>query len=237
MRWTLYVLLGLSSACQPTEFRACPNLQTDPTKQLYQDVVTELIEHGLDHAYLPEQQQQVLWQHLATVDHPVPTATDTAWHQEQEARFQNQLFQDTAHFQTFYLNTTYEKGPVLADLPAQLSTLPPSSRVAGLLRSFAALSQQAVADSLRHLQRRLQAADFQLCTATLRAAEPAPAFGHSPGRGTLSLSKVVFNARRDQALLAYGWTCGPRCGFGEVLWVEKTKGRWRIRQAEMTWIS
>jgi hypothetical protein len=241
MRLVFACLILLSNACQPTEFRSCPNGQTNVTKHLYQDVVTEIIEHRLGHAYLPEQDRQVFWQHFQQADRQVPTAEDSAWQHEQEVRLQNHLFQDTARFQTFYLNTSADRRTLLADLPAQFASLPSASPLAALLLTVAPTQPQAAVECLNSLQQEMQAEEFQLCTAKLQAAVSGKGnmrqVERGQGMGTLSLSKVVFNARKDQALVAFGWRCGPRCGYGEVLLVEKQKGRWRIKRAEPTWIS
>ncbi|OUJ68767.1 hypothetical protein BXP70_27425 [Hymenobacter crusticola] len=202
-------------------------------------MVIELIEQRLYDAYLPREDQQVIWQHFATVDHLEPTAADSQWHHAQKVHFQQQLYQDTVRFQTFYLRTVGAYTAQLAGLPTQFTALQAGpkilARLAARITALTPQSPQAVLDSLNTVQRHMPAQEFQLCTAKLLPL-PATQRAHEAG-GTITLSSVVFNAPQDQALLAYGWQCGPRCGFGEVLWVEKVNGRWHIKQAEQIWIA
>ncbi|MBT9394716.1 hypothetical protein KLP40_16210 [Hymenobacter sp. NST-14] len=238
IRLMLAALLLLSGACQSPSFRQCPNLHTDPTKQLYNDIVTELIERRFYNAYLPDKEQEELNKHFAQIDHAGSSGPkDSAWHHAQNARLQNQLFRDSARFQTFYLDTMPKRNTMrLAELPDSFSTLEASYDVASLLTSFAPHQPQATLDRLNRVQTDMRAEEFQLCTARLQPLQDGQKWW-TTGAGIISLSEVVFNADQDQALLSYGWQCGGRCGFGEVLLVEKTNGRWHIRQAQRTWIS
>ncbi|MFD2787714.1 hypothetical protein [Hymenobacter rubripertinctus] len=238
VRLAFYLLLILCGACQPTTFRQCPNPHTDPTKRLYNDIVTELIERRFYNAYLPEKEREELWRHFAEVDHAGSSGpNDSAWHQARNARLQNQLFQDSAHFQTFYLDISPTKSALrLAELPDSFPALRPWSDIVAMITALTPHQPQATLDRLNHVQTAMQAAEFQLCTARLRTLNNEQHQRESAAR-TITLSEVVFNARQDQALLSYGWRCGSRCGFGEVLLVEKTNGRWHIRQAVQTWIS
>ncbi|GGF27295.1 hypothetical protein [Hymenobacter cavernae] len=239
MRQFLSVLLVLCSACGSSDFRPCPNTHIDLTKQLYNDVIIEIIEQRLHNAYLPKEDQQVIWQHFVTSDHLEPTAADSVWVRAQKVHFQQQLFQDTARFQTFYLRTMGAYKTQLANLPTQFTTVQAGpkvlARLAALITALAPQQPQAALDSLNTVQQHMQAQEFQLCTAKLVPLQAAQRV-HEAG-GTITLSSVVFNAHQDQALLAYSWQCGPRCGLGEALWVERVKGRWRIKQAEGIWIA
>ncbi|OWP64897.1 hypothetical protein CDA63_00635 [Hymenobacter amundsenii] len=218
------------------KFRLCPNMHTDLTKRLYNDIVTELIEQRFYNAYLPEEDQKVFNKHYLEVDHSVATAADRKWHQQQSVRFQNKLFGDTTQFQTFYLNISPAKDLLdLADLPDQFTKLRPQSAVATLITELAPSMPQAALDSLNHVQSLMLPSEFQLCTARL-----VPTIGtrqRDNETKTLTLSKVVFSSARDQAILTFSWYCGPRCGFGEVLLVEQVAGRWQIKQAVQAWIS
>ena len=230
----LLLLLALCSACEPSEYRPCPSTHTDPTKQLYQEVVTELIEHGLMRAYLPDEDRAIINFHFRDAeDRPLPPA-DSVWLRYHLVLFQHRLYRDSARFKTFYLSTSRDgRYSHLDVLPASFSTLlayPQSKQLAAWLTAFAPQQEQAALEQLNTMQQMMPASDFELCTATLL---PAPDIGE----GTLTLSNVVFNAAQDQALLTYGWVCGPLCGVGSLLWVEKVNGHWRIQQERETWIS
>ncbi len=55
--------------------------------------------------------------------------------------------------------------------------------------------------------------------------------------GVVSLSKVFMNDKRDQGLLYYEFTCGGKCGMGEIVLVQYIKKRWTIKKALNLWIS
>ena len=85
-------------------------------------------------------------------------------------------------------------------------------------------------------------ADFQLCTAKIAYAAPRAPHEYASEQdahqfGRIRLSNIVFNADKTQALMSYDWYCGNKCGLGELLVVHKVAGRWRIKHAEMLWIS
>ncbi|WP_092738562.1 LPS-assembly lipoprotein LptE [Hymenobacter psychrophilus] len=238
MRLVLYLLLFICAGCTPAAtFRLCPNLHTDPTKRLYNDIVTELIEQRFYNVYLPEKDQKVFQKHYLEVDHLVANVADAEWHEWQSAHFQNKLFGDTSHFQTLYLNTSPANNSLdLAELPDQFTALSPQSAIVALINRLATNRSQAALDSLNRVQSRMRPSEFQLCTARLQPADTEQQ-RQAQGVGTLTLSRVVFSDDQEQAILSFSWHCGPRCGFGEVLLVEQVAGRWRIKQAIQTWIS
>jgi hypothetical protein len=236
-RVLLLLLFALGSACEPTAYRPCPSTHTDPTKQLYQEVLTELIEQGLMHAYLPAEDRARINFHFQDAQDRKLTPTDSLWLRYHLVLFQHRLYQDSARFQTFYLNT--RRYSLLANLPATFPALQayPKSTLAAWLTAIAPHQEQASLEQLRTVQQRMQPADFELCTAFLRPAERFGSPEMKEGVGLLTLSDVVFNATQDQALLAYAWQCGPNCGYGSLLWVENVNGHWRIKQEQETWIS
>ncbi|NVO86032.1 hypothetical protein [Hymenobacter terrestris] len=244
IRLVLFVLLVLSAtsqlACQPTTFRQCPNPHKDPTKRLYNDIVTELIERRFYNMYLPKEQQEIFSKRYQVANSQAAMIADTAWRRTQSIRFQNKLFQDTANFRTFQLVTVPPKNArTPAGLPASFSELRASPDIAAMLTAFSSQQQQAVLDSINEVQAGMSAQEFTLCTARLQAATSEPNWRYWTGQDVqrITLSKVFFNEQRTQAILSFGWLCGPRCGFGEVLLVEQVAGRWRIKQAIQTWIS
>jgi hypothetical protein len=235
------LLLALGSACEPTEYRRCPSTHTDPTQQLYQEVLTELIEQGLTHAYLPDEDRAIINFHFRDAEDRPLTPADSVWLRYHLVRFQRRLFRDSACFETFYLSTSRDgRYSLLALLPASFAVLQATSRskqLAVWLTAFAPQQEQAALEQLNTIQQLMPASDFQLCTATLLPAPPRSTPGLDIGEGTLTLSNVVFNAAQDQALLTYGWGCGSLCGFGSLLWVEKVNGHWCIKQEKETWMA
>lgn len=246
MRYLPYLLLlsGLCLACVPNEFRPCPSTHTHPTKQLYNEVLTQLIEQDLYLAYLPESDRAYIQQHFQDRQAARITPADSLWLRHQIALFQNRLFHDRARFQTFFLDTSRVKQyprSYLAALPETDSGLANLPKIAALLARIAPEQKQTALARLNTNQQLMQARDFQLCTARLlptgASRFPRPKKRPDEGVGIITLSEVVFNAARDQALLAYSWQCGGMCGYGRVALVEKVNGHWLIKQQEETWIS
>ena len=55
--------------------------------------------------------------------------------------------------------------------------------------------------------------------------------------GIITLSRVGFSADGSRALLSVSDTCGPLCGSGDYVLLEKTEGKWRIVASIRAWIS
>ncbi|QIX63280.1 hypothetical protein FY528_13580 [Hymenobacter lutimineralis] len=235
----LFALLSFAG-CEP-KFRQCPTTHTDPIKQLYNDVLIEIIEKQLGRGYLPDEDRKFVWRHFQEVyagNWPnEPSHHDSVWLHNQEAIFHNRLFQDSARFKTYYLNTSSQSIYQIADLPNRFSAYAPGSRIGNWIKAIAPQQEQAALDSLNSVQNSIQPDNFQLCTARILSYEEHRPYRPEKGVGVLTISKIVFSKTQNQALLAYGWHCGSKCGYGEVLFVEKLGGRWHIKQAIGTWIS
>ena len=55
--------------------------------------------------------------------------------------------------------------------------------------------------------------------------------------GIVRLSRVGFNADRSRAILSVSGSCGPLCGSGDYVVLEKKSGKWRVLGRVMAWIS
>jgi hypothetical protein len=55
--------------------------------------------------------------------------------------------------------------------------------------------------------------------------------------GLLTLSRVAFNAKGDEALLNASEVCGPLCGYGYLFRLKKDKGGWKFVDEQFLWIS
>jgi hypothetical protein len=59
-----------------------------------------------------------------------------------------------------------------------------------------------------------------------------------PGsEGLIILSRVGFDAGMNQALVYFHHWCGPKCGRGYYLLLEKSSDRWQVVQRKQVWIS
>jgi hypothetical protein len=55
--------------------------------------------------------------------------------------------------------------------------------------------------------------------------------------GLLSVSRVGFNVRHDQALVYVAHSCGDLCGLGSYILLKKQADQWVIERTEGLWIS
>lgn len=63
-------------------------------------------------------------------------------------------------------------------------------------------------------------------------------YARFPGSpGLLTLSRVGFNQKADQALLYIGQSSNFLAGAGHMLWLVLENGRWIVKQQVMVWIS
>jgi len=56
-------------------------------------------------------------------------------------------------------------------------------------------------------------------------------------RGTISLSRVGFNAEHTRAFLCWHYHCGGLCGRGVLVLLFKEDGQWKIKRVQGTWKS
>ncbi|MFY0608607.1 MAG: hypothetical protein JXR10_17955 [Cyclobacteriaceae bacterium] len=54
---------------------------------------------------------------------------------------------------------------------------------------------------------------------------------------TLTFSRVVFNEDRTMACYYYKEFCGPHCGYGYLVFVERSAGTWKLKKKHQIWIS
>jgi|GEM_PF-2406824 len=233
------LLLGVAcAACTPdAALKECPCTQSDPTKRFYNQVLTQLIENRLSAglAFLPNEDVKQIWEGS-------DFGADTVRMAQLKVRAQNKLHGDTARYKTYYLNITPAPGNQLqlAALPAHYNPAKLQAFLLPLLAEVAPQQEQIALDSLNQTQQRLQPEDFQLCMARLTLAPKSwsvQRYSSEAAVGRLTFSAPIYNVAHDKALVAYSWVCGARCGVGEVLLMEKVNGNWRIKRAEMTWMS
>ena len=55
--------------------------------------------------------------------------------------------------------------------------------------------------------------------------------------GFISISRVGFNARMEEALVYLSWICGPLCGYGELFLLGKKDGQWNLLNRARLWVS
>lgn len=245
----LLLLLAMCSSPETASFRECPCSHTDPEKRLYSQVLTELIEQHFYRYYLPDSAanliQQELEQQFGQSDYDERDTVEAKRFAVAQKRLeiiaQNRLFNDSAQFQTLYLDITSRWGFLTRiDLPKSAPTTEGGRYVAelnSLLSQIVLPDMPAAIIRLNRPSNNILPSDFQLCTAKIALRPQTNKRPWDRQLGTICFSNPVFNAMQTKALVRYDWYCGGKCGFGELLVVEKTSNAWHIKQALMLWIS
>jgi hypothetical protein len=60
---------------------------------------------------------------------------------------------------------------------------------------------------------------------------------HPNTPGIIIVSRIGYNAARDQAVVYSGMSCGELCGQGEFTWLTKHNGVWAVEASNVVWIS
>jgi hypothetical protein len=55
--------------------------------------------------------------------------------------------------------------------------------------------------------------------------------------GFFQLSRVGLSARLDEALVYVSWSCGPLCGYGDLLLLSKKNSEWKVVNRARLWVS
>ena len=63
------------------------------------------------------------------------------------------------------------------------------------------------------------------------------ATGQAVKNGVLTLSEIIFNKKRNRALVSYSFVCGELCGYGNVLVLRKVGEKWKIYRTCEGWVS
>ena len=236
----LLLLLPLSFCATLPEpkFKECPCTHTSPQKLLYNQILTELIEHHFYNYYLAKDASEAI-DKMAVASVSIPEI------ERLEVHYQNQLFNRKSRFKTIYLDTVSRNsfaGSINLKIdPGAMDGLS-VTKVNSLLAQVAPRHEAATAAQLNTLQAVMTPADFQLCTAKIAYAAPRAPREYASEKdahqfGRIRFSNIVFSADKTQALVSYDWFCGSKCGLGELLVVHKVAGKWCIKHAEMLWIS
>jgi hypothetical protein len=210
-------------SCSTPEYKICEFETEDKELKLYNDILTELIEQRFYHGYLINISEELGSKYSPTLDY-----SDTVALKKNLILAQNQLFNDTAKFETICYSQELQFGPwthysndttkelILRDLIKDVSS-----------------NWKQVAGTLASVQDKYSPQDFHLCTSKIIPFRQ----WKDCGIGKVSFSKLVTNDTKTKGLLYFEFNCGGNCGFGEIILVEKSKGRWTIKNTNQLWIS
>lgn len=60
---------------------------------------------------------------------------------------------------------------------------------------------------------------------------------YGEGIGVISFSRIYFDEKGSKAILFYEFNCGPKCGSGEIVFLERENGKWKIVEYKRIWDS
>lgn len=55
--------------------------------------------------------------------------------------------------------------------------------------------------------------------------------------GALTFSKIYFDPKAENGIMAVSYSCGSGCGLGYLVYISKINDVWKIRKVKRTWIS
>lgn len=235
MRTTLSLITIFFISCSTPEYKVCEFKTEDKELKLYHDILTELIEQHFHNGYLRQVSGELEKKYPAILDF-----SDTSAFKNDLILAQNKLFNDTSKLETICYGTTLQYGPwdYFESDSTDFSTIAKTDTTKYLkeIKAFltsVSLSWESVADTIAKPQTKYTAENFKLCTSKVI---PCGHFNESD-IGIVSFSKVFLNDNKTKGLLYYEFTCGGKCGMGEIIHVELVNQRWTIKNVKQLWIS
>jgi hypothetical protein len=222
----MFLLLGLASCVH--EYKYCHCETTDEQLRAYNDVLNELVERRFYNFYLGKDEEKIF---KAYVDKP----EDTARLRAEVIQLQNEIYGDTSRFCILYMDTLLR--PSFGNLTYyETDTNEYAAKFINIISSISN-NKQAIIDSLNEKQTTYTADSFLLCSSKIVAIGDAQRSPSNCIIGKVSLSKLFLNVEKNKGVLYYEFECGFLCGKGELLFIEKSNGRWHISKSLRSWIS
>ena len=53
--------------------------------------------------------------------------------------------------------------------------------------------------------------------------------------GIMTFSQISMEKEKQKATIYYDWLCGSTCGYGNIVFLEKANGRWKITKVISAW--
>ena len=218
--------------CSTPEYKVCEFTTNDKELKLYHDILTELIEQHFHNGYL-RYVSEYLEKYPSTLEF-----SDTAAFKKDLILAQNRLFNDTSKFATICYRSSLERGPWGYSDRTGFSTLSKTDtakyirEIKAFITSFSPV-WESVADTIAKAQTNYTSESFNLCTSNVIACEQY----RDADMGVVRFSKAFLNEDKTKALLYYEFTCGGKCGKGEIILAEFDSQRWTIKKVRQLWIS
>jgi hypothetical protein len=227
LRFLYFVLFILATvlACKPT-YKKCNCESNNEELKAYSEVLNDLIEHSFYNLYLGPDEEKIF---KAYAEAPA----DTVKINREVIQLQNKLFGDTGRFCIVYLDTTSIKFNQLSGTQKDTSVF--AMQLRKIIQEVTDLSL-SLYDTIGSVQTTYLPQDFNLCTAKMKMLPKSRSDSNVCTIGKVRLSKIFFNPTKDRGIMYYEFICGGLCGHGDIIVIEKLKGRWNISKCKMIWI-
>ncbi|QHL88455.1 hypothetical protein GU926_13835 [Nibribacter ruber] len=236
-----FLLLLSCQQPQPPKLilKECTYQTSNPTLQLYNDVLIELVENNFYHLYLGESFVDSVSEIHNLYEPEDSTKTYEKLRKVYALYSQRQraIFKRPEKWCTLYLDTTWNGKHHFEDM---LRYYAKDSTERFFRRHFGFEAPDWKPHYLYTLQTQqtdFTAKDFSTCTFKVADIKDYRRDKNNCEVGRMQFSKVIYNKDQTKAWLYYEFHCDGNCGTGDVLTVEKVKNKWVIKKTAGQWIS
>ena len=215
-----FILFQLLLSCKERQYQPCICLSKDVQIQAYSEILNELVENHFNDFYLGKAADSIF--ELKT------TNLDSEGINKKIIALQNEIYQNPKKFCTIYLDTfmfpQFNPWCIIEKSSNELDIT-----IKNLINEFS-LNGQDVVDSINTIQSKYNVEDYTLCTSKVRSMARFDKSDTGCFIGRVALSKLFFNKTYTEGLLFYRFVCGGMCGKSELLVIENSNERWRIKK-------
>jgi hypothetical protein len=218
---TGFIFFHFFLSCKSQQYKPCICLSKNEQIRVYSEVLNELVENRFYDLYLGKDANTVF--ELKIDNH------DSAELIKKTVALQNEIFDSPERSCTLYLDTflvpKFNPWYLIKKSSNELDVT-----IKDLINEFS-LNGQDVVDSINTIQGKYGAEDYTLCTSKVRSMKKFIKSDTGCFIGRIALSKLYFNQTHTQVLLFYQFVCGGMCGKSELLVIQNTNGKWRIKKS------
>lgn len=238
----VYFYLALSLLfwnCQ-NEYKQCDKEQPTLEMAIYNDILTEFVEHHSQNRYLG-QAGVTLQDSYATY------VIDSLEYLKKSLSLRHEIFGDSLKFKTVFIVDTimsnsqsndFNNGFVIHNNLVK-KYFGVSNYVESIGQFFKKISSnhKNIIDSLNTLQLNIKAKSFHACTYKVKSIKDFKLTDFNNEIGVVSFSKIYLNEHKDEGIISCNYQCGNLCGKGYVFYIRKIKKQWKILDFRILWLS
>jgi hypothetical protein len=219
----LFFLFIFLVGCKEQE-RENTVIQSNPSLQLYNDVLIELVEKHFYLRYLGEEGKNILY-----YSNQRENSTKI---ENKRIHSHNKIYGDSAKFKTVFLIDTSIN--ISLNFNYYINR---SNKDALLMTKDFQTNTANILDSLNSLQTDIKAKNLKSSTFIISSISKYTIKSLDKNIGLVSFSKVFFNLKKDEGILTCQLYCGDLCGRGLILKIKKKDKHWIIVNRKTTWVS